>query len=96
LQYSTHARADLAALDNTVLASVNAGLKKLMISPEVRGHALGGNLAGYRSLVVGKKKIRIIFLVENATVTVLIIAIGRRHNDEVYRSAGRRVGDAPE
>lgn len=90
---SDEAEDDLAKLDNSAVKGVRDGIRKLAISPELRGHPLKGDLAGRRSLVVGKKKIRIIFLVQNETVTVLIIGIGNRHNDEVYLIAGTRVGD---
>lgn len=47
-------------------------------------------------MVVGKKKIRIVYTVLGERVMVYVVAIGRRHNDEVYLSAATRTDDSPE
>jgi mRNA interferase RelE/StbE len=75
---------------------VEAGLLKLTSDPHLRGHPLSGNLSGLRSLVVGKKKIRIVYKVVDKRVLVYIIAIGYRRNDEVYLRAAARTDDSPE
>lgn len=67
-------------------------MDKLSISPELRGHALKGNLAGCRSLVVGKKKLRVVYEIETDRVLVYVIAIGHRRDDEVYIRASNRLG----
>ncbi len=91
------AKMDLDALDNSVQKPVAKALMKLSESPDRRGHALTGNLAGYRAMVVGKKKIRIVYRLEHDRVLVLVIAIGQRRNKEVYEAAGERASeDGPE
>ena len=47
-------------------------------------------------MVVGKKKIRIVYRVIDERVMVYVVAIGRRHNDEVYLHAATRTDDSPE
>ena len=89
------AEEDFLALDNSVKKAVAAGLFKLQESPELRGHSLTGNLAGYRALVVGKKQIRIVYGIEHDRVVVFVIAIGNRRNNEVYLEASTRTGDSP-
>lgn len=84
------------ALDGSDRRLVEAGLLKLTTDPHLRGHALGGNLTGFRSLVVGKKKIRIVFKVISDQVVVFVIAIGHRRNDEVYLKAATRTDDSTE
>jgi mRNA interferase RelE/StbE len=96
LTYSSEAQKDVASLDGSDRRIVEASLIKLTTDPHLRGHALGGNLTGFRSLVVGKKKIRIVFKVINDKVTIFVIAIGHRRNDEVYLQASARLGDSPE
>ncbi len=93
---SPEAELDLREIDNSTIDIVKAGLRKLSASPELRGHALKGILAGCRSLVVGKKKIRIVYKVLVDQVVVFVIAIGRRHNDEVYLKAASRTDDSAE
>ncbi len=75
---------------------VEAALLKLTSDPQLRGYPLRGNLAGYRALVVGKKKIRIVYKVIKDQVVVFVIAIGHRRNDEVYLKASTRTDDSPE
>ena len=93
VELTDEAKAELGSLDNSVQKSVAAGLIKLKESPELRGHALAGNLAGFRALVVGKKRIRIVYRIEHDQVLVVVIAIGHRRNSEVYDAAGERVRD---
>ncbi len=75
---------------------IEAALLKLTTDPELRGYPLGGNLVGFRSLVVGKRKIRIVYKVLKDQVVVFVIAIGHRRNDEVYLKAATRTADSPE
>jgi mRNA interferase RelE/StbE len=96
LELSPAAITDLKGFDQTVRAQISKGIDKLKTEPRVRGHALQGNLAGFRSLVVGKRKVRIIFRVIDSTVMVFVIAIGHRHNDEVYIRASARIKESPE
>ena len=57
--------------------------------PDKSGKPLSGELAGCRRIRAGD--VRIVYRVEAAIVEVLIIAVGPRRNDEVYRTARKRV-----
>ncbi len=96
LSYSHAAQKDVSALDGSDRPSVEAALLKLSTDPHLRGYPLGGNLAGFRSLVVGKKKIRIVYKILVDQVVVFVIAIGHRRNDEVYLQATARTDDSAE
>lgn len=96
LAYSDAAQQDVIALDGSDRPRVEAALLKLTTDPQLRGYPLGGNLAGFRSLVVGKKKIRIVYRVLGDKVMVYVVAIGRRHNDEVCLKAASRTDDSAE
>jgi mRNA interferase RelE/StbE len=96
LAYSDAAQEDVIALDGSDRPLVETALLKLTTDPQLRGYPLRGNLAGYRALVVGKKKIRIVFKVISEQVVVFVIAIGHRRNDEVYLKAATRTDDSPE
>ena len=58
-------------------------------SPEKAGKPLSGELAGCRRMRTGD--VRIVYRVEASVIEVLIIAVGPRRDDEVYRTARRRV-----
>jgi mRNA interferase RelE/StbE len=96
VRLSPAAISDYDCLDHSVASSVDGALEKLTEHPELRGYPLRGNLSGLRSLVVGKKKIRIVYRVIDERVMVYVVAIGRRHNDEVYIRAGARIKESPE
>ena len=96
LRFSYSAELDLISLDGSDRPMIQAGLLKLTTDPHLRGHALKGNLAGFRSLVVGKKKIRIVYKVVEQRVVVYVIAIGRRRDGEVSLEAGGRISDPSE
>jgi mRNA interferase RelE/StbE len=96
VELSPQAIVDLKGLDGPERTQTKKGIDKLKTDPQLRGHALGGNLSGYRTLVVGKRKIRIVFRVIDDCVLVLVIAIWHRRNNEVYLKAATRNDDGPE
>lgn len=57
--------------------------------PDKSGKPLHGALAGYRRLRTGAT--RIVYRVEKKKIEILIIAVGRRRDDEVYDKANSRV-----
>jgi mRNA interferase RelE/StbE len=57
--------------------------------PDKSGKPLSGELAGCRRIRSGD--VRIVYRVDAEVVEVLIIAVGPRRNDEVYRTARKRV-----
>lgn len=57
--------------------------------PNKTGKPLAGELAGCRRIRSGD--VRIIYRVDAGIIEVLIIAVGPRRNDEVYKTARKRV-----
>ena len=57
--------------------------------PEKTGKPLSGELSGCRRIRTGD--VRIVYRVHAEIVEVLIVAVGPRRNEEVYRSARKRV-----
>ena len=57
--------------------------------PEKTGKPLSGELAGCRRVRSGD--VRIVYCVHAEVIEVLIVAVGPRRNDEVYKSALKRV-----
>lgn len=79
-------------------ASVPRVLKKLLIllTDPKAGYPLGGELTGYRKLVVGRNTWRIVYRVtdEGAIEICEVWAIGARADAEVYAKASARVREA--
>ena len=57
--------------------------------PEHTGKPLSGVLAGCRRIRTGD--VRIVYRVHAEIIEVLIVAVGPRRNDEVYKTATKRV-----
>lgn len=68
--------------------------KKLTIAPQEYGMPLLGELKGYWRLRVGDY--RIIYKIKEETVEVLIIKVGIRRDDEVYKKLISRIKKLPE
>ena len=58
-------------------------------NPEQRGKPLTGELAGCRRLRVGST--RVVYRVDREREEVLVLAVGPRRREEVYRKSERRI-----
>ncbi|MGH3680471.1 MAG: type II toxin-antitoxin system RelE family toxin [Natronosporangium sp.] len=72
--------------------------KIALLETDIRaGHPLGGELAGFRKLVVGRNTYRIVYRIRDDQKSIDICeiwAVGHRRNAEVYTEASRRVRQA--
>ena len=76
--------------DRTVQAKLLNAAAELADEPQLRGRPLKGNLGGYRSL--HWSRYRIIYLIDEGTKTVFVLAVGRRiegKSRDVYQIARR-------
>ena len=87
------AKEDVAKADGSSISAIFAGIKKLRVSPQLRGSPLGGNLHGLRKLVLGTRNLRIVYYYLKETDTVWIVAIAARKDCEVYQLAEMRLND---
>lgn len=86
---------DLRRLGPDVVPKV---LKKVLLlcdDPEA-GHPLGGQLTGFRKLVVGRNHWRIVYRVtDSGSVEICEVwCVGARSDSEVYGEASSRIADA--
>jgi len=86
-------RRDFRALSKAQITLVYKQFKKLQTSPELGdllGNKAGYNLSGCRKMYVDKKKVRIVYTIEEEIITVEVIAIDKRDDMAVYEKAGER------
>ncbi|NOQ51129.1 MAG: plasmid stabilization protein [Desulfuromonadaceae bacterium] len=57
--------------------------------PQKTGKPLSGELAGCRRIRTGD--VRIVYCVHTEIIEVLIVAVGPRRNEEVYKTARKRI-----
>lgn len=72
-------------------------LKKILILEKdaLAGHPLGGELTGYRKLVVGRNTLRVVYRVVGDAVEVCEVwVVGLRSDQHVYEEAAGRTRDA--
>lgn len=85
---------DLKELDNSLQIQVFKKLKQIQNSPQL-GFPLGNknnmNLSGFRKVYVAKKKVRIIYEIQDDILSIYTIAIGKRDYMEVYKKANERL-----
>jgi mRNA interferase RelE/StbE len=85
---------DLKELDSSLQIQVFKKLKQIQNSPEI-GFPLGNknnmNLSGFRKVYVSKKRVRIVYEVQNDVLSIYTIAIGKRDDMEVYKKANERL-----
>ena len=85
---------EFCSLDGSVKKLVKKQLDKLKTYPllgEELGNKNGYDLTGYRKMYACKKQIRIVYSVVENVLLVNIIAIGKREEMEVYKTASERV-----
>jgi mRNA interferase RelE/StbE len=82
---------DIAELDGADQRLVFRSLRKLETEPDKRGAPLGSGLTTFRKLVVGNRRIRIVYRVEaNGDVAVVWVVVSRVDN-ECYKLALSRL-----
>jgi mRNA interferase RelE/StbE len=94
--FHTEAQKELNKLDGSVKLIVLKQIKKLTTKPllgEVLGNKASSDLTGYRKLYANKKKIRIVYRIDEGKIEIYIITINKRENLEVYNIANLRKND---
>ena len=85
---------DLKELDHSLRIQVFKKLKQIQQSPQL-GLPLGNknnmDLSGFRKVYVAKKKVRIVYEIQDDVLCVYTIAIGKRDDMEVYKKASHRL-----
>lgn len=90
LQFAKDALKEWATLDGSVKTTLKKLLLKRLEHPHVPGDALHRELKGYYKIKLRKQGYRLIYAVNDDVLVVLVVAVGKRENDEVYLAAAKR------
>ncbi|QNK84956.1 type II toxin-antitoxin system RelE/ParE family toxin [Aliarcobacter cryaerophilus] len=85
---------DLKVLDKALVIKIFKKLKQIQQSPQIGenlGNKNGMNLSGFKKVYIDKKRVRIVFEVQDDILTVYTIAVGQRDDMEVYKKAFDRL-----
>jgi mRNA interferase RelE/StbE len=90
LEFTVEALDEWRRLDGSVRQQLKKVLEKRLVTPHVKAAVLGGDLAGHYKIKLKALGYRLVYRVEDGRLVVVVIAVGRRGNDEVYLAAGAR------
>jgi len=90
LQFLPSALKEWRALDATIQQQFKARLQARLHHPHVAASRLRA-MPGCYKIKLASAGYRLVYRVEDATVTVLVLAVGKRENLAAYRSARRRI-----
>ncbi len=80
------------ALDGSVKEPLRKLLQKRLNNPRVPGGALHGELSGhYNKVRLDKQGIRLVYGVEDDAMIVMVMAVDKREEGQVYRSVVARL-----
>ena len=78
-------------LDGSVKEPMRKLLRKRLNNPHVPGGALHGELDGYYKIKLKKHGFRLVYGVEDDALVVVVMAVDKREDSVVYRSAVARI-----
>ena len=92
LAFLPSARKEWDKLGTTLKAQFKKKLAERLEAPRVQADALHG-LADHYKIKLRSSGYRLAYRVEDETVTVTVVAVGKRERSAVYKMAKRREGD---
>lgn len=66
-------------------------LHRRLLEPRVEGALLRGDLEGLYRIKLAKSGFRLVYAVQDDVLIVLVVALGKRENKSVYRTAAKRL-----
>ena len=81
------------ALDGSVKETLRKLLQKRLNSPHAPGAALHGDLIGCYKIKLRRQGIRLVYRVEDLALIVMVMAVDKREDSAVYRSAMERLNE---
>jgi mRNA interferase RelE/StbE len=94
LAFEDTARAEWDSLDGSVKETLRKVLKARLENPHIAGQALRGDLIGCYKIQLLKQGYRLVYRVLDTKLIVLVIAVGKRDKDAVYKAALKRLREA--
>jgi mRNA interferase RelE/StbE len=79
------------SLDGSVKDHLKKLLAKRLDHPHVPGGELHGELSGHYKIKLKKQGVRLVYAVEDAMLIVMVMAVDKREDNLVYKSAVSRL-----
>jgi len=94
LKFLPEALEEYQSLDGSVRANLKKLLAKRLDKPHVPGGELHGDLVDCYKIKLLKQGVRLVYQVEDDALVVLVLAVDKREDHAVYKSAMARLVDA--
>ena len=91
LEFLRQATSEWRALDSAIRNQIQKKLDKRLRNPHNPADRLTGKLAGLYRLKFSKSGMRLIYQVKDDRLLVVVVAIGKREDFDVYQSAVLRL-----
>jgi len=91
LKFVPDAWREWQALDGSIKQALKPLLAKRLQNPHVPGSLLHRELAGCYKIKLLKQGYRLVYMVEDDVLFVLVLSVGKREDNAVYRAAAKRI-----
>jgi mRNA interferase RelE/StbE len=91
LKFLPEALEEFKALDGSIRQKFKKLLEKRLDEPYVPGSALHRDLKGAYKIKLRKEGFRLAYVVKDEELVVIVIAAGKREDNEVYEAAAARM-----
>ncbi|HEV8343085.1 MAG TPA: type II toxin-antitoxin system RelE/ParE family toxin [Candidatus Binatia bacterium] len=94
VEFLPEAAREFESLDGSLKKIAAKQIDKLAARPELGeplGKRMGIDLTGYRKIYFGRKGYRIVYEIQRHRLVVLVIGIGRREREEIYKEVAQRL-----
>ena len=91
IQFIKESAKDWDKLDNSVKSELMKNLQPRLQNPTLESSRLNGDLSDCYRIKAPKSGYRLVYKVEDEVLVILVIAVGKREDAEVYKSATKRL-----
>lgn len=85
--------AEWQKLPTTIQTQLKKKIAKLLDNPKIPKNRLKGDLAGFYKIKLKKAGIRLIYQVKDGELIILLLAVGKRADSEIYETAVARISE---
>jgi len=90
LEFHVLALKEWQKLDNSVKDQFKKQLEKRLLNPHVASARLHGDLDNFYKIKLKSIGYRLVYEIIDHKLVILVIAVGKRDQEEVYKKASRR------
>ena len=91
LRFEVEALREWNQLDKSIRIHLAKKLEKRLTQPRVPAAELSGELKGFYKVKSSATGYRLVYFIQDEELVVLVVAVGRRDKDEIYKKSAKRI-----